>query len=276
VLFELAEGRLKPGGTASLAAPAGFAFPPPGPNLAFTTDGGRLLLGAPNRGCRRLAAGGIACGTAELLERRGMGWERRAAFPPPAEEDGTVRFGQSVALSPDGSLALVGGTGEVGRSGALWQFALDGAEPRLIQMLAPERRDGWFGNDVALSGDGRRLAVGGEQAVWLYEREGEGFVLRKRLTAPDLEAGHFGETVALSRDGRMLLVGAPRTACDAGERCGIAYLFEEDGYWRLARTIRPSVSQADADFGHHIALDPDGRHLAVQGTALHVFSLTER
>jgi hypothetical protein len=276
-VLDVTAAGINPAGTASIAAEAGFAFPPPGPNLAFSGDAGKLLLGSVNRGCRAWPAGGggRACGLAELFERReGGAWERVATFLPVPERDGLIRFGQSVALAPDGGLALVGGTGEPGRSGALWVYAVEPGEPRLVQILAPRgRREGWFANDLALSGGGSWLAVGGEQSVHLYERFGDGFAFRKLLAAPDAAAGHFGETVALSRDGRRLLVGAPRTACDEGERCGAVYLFERDRLWRLARTLRPATGAADANFGHHLAISADGDRAAAQGRALHVFTL---
>ena len=78
--------------------------------------------------------------------------------------------------------------------------------------------------------------------------------------------------MALSGDGRHLLVGAPRTDCAKGDRCGVAYLFERDRNWELSRTIRPAVSAADANFGHHLAIGRDGREFAVQGASIHVFT----
>jgi hypothetical protein len=277
-VFDVGAAGINPEGTTAIVAEAGFAFPPPGPNLAFSGDARKLLLGSVNRGCRARAGGGggRACGLAELFEQKeGSGWERVATFLPAPERDGLIRFGQSVALAPDGGLALVGGTGEPGRSGALWVYAVELGGPRLVQILAPRGRrgEGWFANDLALSGDGSWLAVGGEQSVHLYERLGGGFAFRKLLTAPDATAGHFGETVALSRDGRRLLVGAPRTACDEGERCGAAYLFERDRLWRLARALRPATEAVDANFGHHLAISGDGGEAVVQGRALHVFTL---
>lgn len=271
----LVEGQFMPAGTASLTATPGFPFPAPGPNLAFSADARMLLLGSLNRACRRPTPNVRACGTAELFVRRGDGWIGAAAFQPLPERDGRIRFGQAVALSPTGDLALVGGTGEPGRSGALWVYALDGDEPRLVQILSPPKPEGGFANDLSLAADGSWLAVGGEQAVYLYERNGKNFSYRKKLTPPDLAAGHFGETVALSADGGRLLVGAPRTACTAGERCGIAYLFERDRYWQPTRTIRPDKPTPDANFSHHLALSPDGKRAALQGAAVHVIVLED-
>lgn len=271
----LVDGQFTPAGSASLTAAAGFPFPAPGPNLAFSADARMLLLGSLNRACRRPTANARACGTAELFERHGSGWTGVATFQPVPERDGRIRFGQAVALTPTGDLALVGGTGEPGRSGALWVYALGGDEPQLVQILSPPKPEGGFANDLSLAADGSWLAVGGEQAVYLYQRNGESFSYRRKLTPPDLAAGHFGETVALSADGGRLLVGAPRTACTAGERCGIAYLFERDRYWQMTRTIRPDQPIPDANFSHHLSLSPEGTRAALQGAAVHVIALED-
>jgi hypothetical protein len=273
-LLSLAGGRPAATGRAGFPGSPGYGSPPPGPNLAFAARTGRLLLGGVNRDCRTLPEGRVVCGVALLLERRGGRWEELARLRPPADEDGQVRFGQAVALGPDGGLALAGGTGEPGRSGALWLFALAESGPQVLQKLVPSRHDAWFANDVALAGDGSWLAVGGEQAVYLFERVSEGFAFRKRLGPPDLDAGHFGETVAISADGARLAVGAPRSTCAEGERCGVVYIYDRDRtFWDLARTLRPATNRVDANFGHHLALSPDGSHLAAQGVVLHVFTL---
>ena len=272
-MLDLADGRITPIGTASIGGRVGVRFPPPGPNLSISSDGQKLLLGSLNHGCRVLAGGGRECGQAELFERRAGSWERTAIILPVPELVGRVGFGQSVALEPAAQLAMVGGTGGAGLSGALGVYALHGPEPRLVQILEPSKPMWGFATDLSLSGDGRWLAVGGGHSVHVYERSGDGFVLHKVLIPPDLAAGYFGETVALSRDGRRLLIGAPRTDCAEGPRCGLVYLFERDRFWRLARTIRPATSLPEANFGHHLALSADGRHAAVQGAGLHMFTL---
>ena len=260
-------------GSAAITAMVGSRFPPPGPNLALSADGRRLLLGALNRNCRTPAAGERYCGVAELFERQGERWERVATLLPPADRDGFTRFGQSVALSADGTVALAGGTGEPGFSGALWVYPLAGAEPAPVQELSLAESHNGFANAVSWSADGAWLAVGGDQAVHLFQRRGDRFDLERSLPPPDKAAGYFGETVALSGNGRLLLVGAPRTDCAQGDRCGVAYLFERDRNWALARTIRPATNTGDANFGHHLAISRDGRHLAVQGAIIHVFTL---
>lgn len=269
-VYALAGAKITEDGEATLTTFGGYPFPPPGPNLALSGDGSRLLLGAPHHGCRARSVG-IACGTAELFARESGGWWSRLIIRPSSEALQAVRFGQAVALTPDADMALVGGTGQPGHGGGLWLFSLAGGTVRELGALRPDRVDGWFANDVALAGDGSWLAVGGEQAVYLYQRAGDGFVLRQRLSAPEPAAGHFGEVVALATDGRTLVVGAPRSACAAGDRCGAAYLYGLEGGWTLTRVVTPTVRRADANFAHRLAVGRDGRHIAAQGAVLHVF-----
>jgi hypothetical protein len=230
-------------------------------------------LGSINRGCRIPAPGERTCGVAELFERRDGVWHRSTRLLPPSDWDGATRFGQSVALSGDGTLALAGGTGEPGEEGSLWVYALGEPEPRPVQQLTAPVGEPGFANDLALAADDSWLAIGGDQSVHLFRRAGGQFALQASLAPPHPEAGYFGETVALSGDGRLLLVGAPRTNCAEGDRCGVAYLFDRDRSWGLARTIRPATNTPDANFGHHVAISRDGRHLAVQGAVIHVFEL---
>lgn len=271
-LSRIEAGALEAHGSFRLDAAPGLAFPAPGANLAFANGGRLLLVGALGRACRR-SQGELLCGVAELAERTTAGWRGLETLRPTDEAAATVRFGQAVALTADGSLALVGGTGQPGRSGALWMFARGDGPARTAGVLRPDRADPWFGNDLALSADGIWLAVGGERVVYLFERAGDGFALRRRLTAPDASAGYFGETVALSGDGRTLLIGAPRAACAAGERCGRAYLYRREEAWTSVAAIGPAAERAEANFAHRLAIDPAGAFAAVQGAGLHIFTL---
>ena len=272
-VFDFAASGVTPAGSAAITSAIGSRFPPPGPSVALSGNGDRLLIGALNRGCRT-GGGPRICGIAELFERGQGSWRHAATLRPPELDDGFAQFGQSVALTADGRLALAGGTGLPGGIGSLWVYRLDKAEPEAVQKLTAPDEQPEFANSLSLAADGSWLAVGGSQSVHLFRRQGEGFAFDRTLGPPDPMAGYFGETVALSADGRWLLVGAPRTDCDAGDRCGIAYLYDRSRGWELARTVRPANPTADANFGHRLAISPDGRYLAVQGAAIHVFTIT--
>lgn len=255
-----------------LGAGPSFPFPPPGPNLAFSADGRLLLVGTLNRACHRVE-NELRCGVAELAVRGPAGWRGVETIRPPADATAEVRFGQAVAITADGRLAVVGGTGQPGRSGALWLFVLGDGPARAESVLRPERDDPWFGNDLSLAADGSWLAVGGSRAVYLFQAAGAGYALRRRLTPPEASAGYFGEALALSADGRTLLVGAPRASCAKGERCGRAYLYRRQEAWTYAGAIEPAMPVAEANFARRLAIDRSGRHAAVQGAALRVLEL---
>ena len=126
--------------------------------------------------------------------------------------------------------------------------------------------DQFYATEIATSGDGTWLAVGADQSVVLYRRNGDRFEPAQTLTAPGDNAGHFGEAVAIDATGRELIVGAPRAACPAGQRCGIVYRYRRDGNaWQLAGTIRAAREEAHAGFGHKLALSGSGAVLAVEG-----------
>lgn len=259
-------GRLRRDGELRLPGKPGFAFPPPGRNLALSADGTTLLVGALERGCR----GDGGCGTVYLYRRQPAGWRLAATVPRPANAEATAYFGQSVLLLPDGAL-LVGGTGLTGGTGALHLLLPRKSGYELAQTITPEGRDEFFTTDLALSGDGQWLAVGGAQSVTLYRRDGDRLARTERFGPPEDGAGHFGESVALDGEGSTLLVGAPRTDCDAGRRCGIAYRYEREGdTWSRAEAVYPAEEEADADFGHRAALDASGGLAAVEGRAVHL------
>lgn len=220
-------------------------------------------------------------------------------------------LGQSVALSADGSTLAVGapheasnGTSQANNTamdaGAVYVFASTGttwSQVAYIKATSPDGDD-FFGDSLALSGDGATLAVGaysedgaatgvdGDQsnndapaagAVYVFVRTGAGFSQFAYLKASNTDAGDgFGRSVALSRDGATLAVGAPgerssgtnpqdNTATDAGA----VYVFTRDGptatagKWRSRAYIKPSAPLAFDQFGESVALSGDGTTLAV-------------
>src|SRR5207244_1686490 len=67
-------------------------------------------------------------GAAWVFARSGSTWTEQAKLAEPVnensekEEIGQARFGASVALSPDGNTALIGGPGDNKGAGAAWVF----------------------------------------------------------------------------------------------------------------------------------------------------------
>lgn len=130
---------------------------------------------------------------------------------------------------------------------------------------------------VIFAGEGETVLRPG--AVHMLAPGSDGsWALVARLEAPEAElADGFGSAVAarLADGYRWLLVGAPGT--------GAAYLFRApasaapSATWSLAATLVPAEGSPSGRFGTAVALDPEGRTLAVGAPggagAVHLFRL---
>ncbi len=135
-------------------------------------------------------------------------------------DSGEAGFGDSVALSGDGSTALIGGTGAHTGTGTVWLFTRSGGVWSQQQELSGDEVDGFFGSSVALDAAGTTAVVGAlgddsdEGAVFVYTRPDSGpttkFTLEEKLQGEGAGVGgEFGESVALSSSGETALIGSP-------------------------------------------------------------------
>ena len=148
---------------------------------------------------------------------------------------------------------------------------------------------GWrdlFGSVIALSADGRTLAVGarledgnatgvnGDQNNNLNEWTGAVYLFRFDGTLWSQEAYikasrygfriEFGSSVALSADGNTLAVGAPKEGGVPVNDHGAVYVYRFDGaaWYPQSRILGSNTSSSDR-FGGRVALSADGNTLAV-------------
>ena len=275
-LLERDGARLAQATAITLRGQRGPTFPPPTSSLAISADGELLLVGAANFDCE-LAVPQDACGTALLYGRDAQGWSSLATFPRPDGAGIVQRFGEAIAMDAAGRTMAIGGTGLLGEPGHLFLYhAVEGAMEQ-VQELRPETKDSVFGTDLAMSADGELLAVGGDQRVYLYARDGQRWLAPVVVTESAPRVGTFGGAVALSGDGRWLLVGAPRSNCENGPpRCGMAFRYLVNRSGKSVTTGAPTPVEPDqpvplSDFGWRIAPDRLGRLVAIQGRLAHVF-----
>ncbi len=131
---------------------------------------------------------------------------------------------------------------------------------------SPTLRNAYFGRDVAIAGDfafvGQPEAFGG--SVFVFEREGTGWLEDTELTAPDgLSGDQFGVSVAAFED--QLVVGAFEDDLPeldpfppGGNEAGSAYYFaREDGAWVYKQKLTASDGEEFANFGAHVAMSAD-------------------
>jgi hypothetical protein len=156
---------------------------------------------------------------------------------------GGASFGSSVALSSDGSTALIGGPSDRAGGvngfgvGAAWVFTGKGHRWSEQQKLtAPLKHIGnaVFGYSVALSSAGKTALIGAadegnDGTAWAFERNGRNWTAHE-LPAPTTGAdaatpgAYFGISVALSGDGSTGLVGGY-----ADRMVGAAWTFTRQG-----------------------------------------------
>ncbi|NIM40496.1 MAG: hypothetical protein GTN84_05750 [Hydrogenophaga sp.] len=236
-----------------------------------------------------MAAGDIT-GAVHLFERSGPGsWTSRGPVEAPSPAPGQL-FDRALVLSADGSVLVFGSIGlnaagaayVYRRQGDRWLFErhLQGSE------LGPNDQ---FGHSLALSGDGRTLAVGAptddgpadsrldDGAVYVFtESNGlwtETLLLRDGSGAQE---EWFGASLTLNADGTVLAVGsAYNNASGLGVHAlpiddvnapgsGAVYLYTRTlGTWSLDAFIKPPMDLGTGAFGSAVALDARGKTLAV-------------
>jgi len=179
----------------------------------------------------------------------------------PATPMAGSRFGNAVSVY--GTTVVVGAWSDDragDNAGAAWVFELPESPQSLLTseaLLAPTDllAGDYFGWDVAVFGD--TIAVGAwgvdvmepddhAGAVWIFERQGDGFVEAVRLTAgTDATAGdRFGRAIDLNQD--VLLVGAPYRASQSGA----VYSFYHAGQsWSQVQRIDSPEGDAGEHFG---------------------------
>ena len=199
-------------GPVTLSAPSGegeFGY-----SVSLSSDGTVALVGAPTTNS--------GAGAAYVYTYSGGTWSSPVELFVPI---GGEEFGLSVALSSDGTVALVGtfdtntGSGEAcvyTSSTEAWSSTSTSGPVLLLAPSGP----GEFGSSVALSSDGTVALVAspyvyansGIGAAYVYTYDSSMLTWGSPVTLPvPSGALKFGYSVALSSDVTEALVGAPNT-----------------------------------------------------------------
>lgn len=197
-----------------------------GSSVALSADGQKVIAGAPLDKLKQ--------GTAFIFEHVGNAWAQNGNPLTGEGETGEGRFGESVAMSAEGSTVLVGAPAEKGKTGAVWTFVLNGAKwekfgPKLVNPFGGVEKEE-FGRGLALSADGNHALVGAPRATTakagalsgsasLFEAEKFKWALQEPvLEAGLVETGHgqFGKSVSMTEDAETVLIGAPHETFKAG------------------------------------------------------------
>jgi len=197
-------------------------------------------------------------------------------------------FGNALAVSADGKTIVVGAVADeltVGLSGLAYVFDREGNNFNQVGILSalPSNTDtnDRFGYSVAISDDGKTIAVGADRdeapgngdasgVVYVYDRVGNDFNRVGILTGSLASDGNdnFGYQVALNGDGKTLIVGAPADETDTlllpGQ--GVAYVFDKVGTtYNQVGILTATVGNQDASdkFGRSVQVSSDGNTFAI-------------
>jgi hypothetical protein len=230
-----------------------------GQSVALSGDGATALIGSgPFYG----HGGGVW-----VFARTGSTWSQQGPRIDPSGEVGEGDFGTSVALSSDGSTALIGAPWDNSQAGAAWVFTRSGEEwvQQGNKLTGGEESgsngfgEGAFGSGVALSAEGDTALISGPAdtddsgAVWVFTRSGSTWAQQgPKLTAGEGVNGYyaaFGRSVGLSGSGDIALIGGSGTVFERSGSTWVEkqpYLFDGEG------------PEAEREFGESVALSADG------------------
>jgi len=228
-------------------------------SVALSSDGNTALIGSPESNTE-----GADVGAAFVFTRSGSTWTQRAKLTG-SGEIGTGLFGESVALSADGTTALIGASYDNESVGSAFVFTRSGetwTQQGDKLTGGGEIGHGEFGSSVALSSDGNTALIGGSGdnedlgGAWVFTRSGSTWTQQgEKLTGPSEGSGEGGFgccTSALSADGNTALIA------DFAPGGNTAWVFTRSGStWTQQAKLTGSGATAGSE-GSTVALSANG------------------
>lgn len=193
------------------------------------------------------------------------------------------QMGESIALSSDGNILLVGAHGEDSPStnnGAAYVFTRTGSTWSEAQRLTGNSVSLFFGWSVDMTPDGNTLVIGAYAGSSSPYANGCVYVFTKnsgspltwslaQILFPDNPGSNdrVGYGVAISDDGDRIIAGAPREDT-GGSNTGIAYIFTRTAgspEWVFEAAIKGDDlgSSTSPEFGQKVDINSDGTTVIV-------------
>jgi hypothetical protein len=234
--------------------------------VSLSADGNTAIAGAYNDSSQ--------IGAAWVFTRSGSVWSQAGNKLVGSDTAGKAWQGTSVALSSDGTTALVGGHRDSGGVGAAWVFTKNGGVwtqqgKKLVGTgaVGAARQ----GASVSLSADGNTAVVGGNYdnndsgAVWVFTRNGSTWSQQgsKLVGRGAVGKAVQGQSVSVSADGNTVVVGGPVD----DNLIGAAWVFTRSGnVWsQHEEKLVGTGGQASAHQGYSVSLSGDGRTALMGG-----------
>lgn len=239
--------------------------------VSLSADGSTALIGAPNAP----NSAGIIAGAVYVFNENGN-WSQQTKLTA-SDSPGLEFFGRQVALSADGSTAVIGafkdirGGDQSDRPGAAYVFTRSSGNWSQQRKLLAEDGDHLdeFGWSVAVSDDGETAVIGafgdddqndGGGSAYVFTRGDGSWSQQTKLVADDNAAeDSFGDSVAVSGDGDTAVVGAWFDDNSNGDEAGSAYVFKRDDTgWNQQAKILANDGGPNERFGGQVAVSGTG------------------
>ena len=191
-----------------------------------------------------------------------------------AGASGAAIQGANVAISADGNTAIVGGPLDNGGVGAAWIYVQNPhgiwSQQGAKLVASNEVGGGFFGGNVAMSGDGNIAAIGapsdngGVGAVWIFTRVAGTWTQQMKLVGTGA-TGNAGQasSVALSLDGTTLVEGGQNDNSDVG---GVWVFTQSGGVWtQQGGELIASDATGAALQGFYVGVSAQGNTLVEGG-----------
>tara|TARA_Y100000385_G_scaffold130225_1_gene135547 strand:- start:2096 stop:3850 length:1755 start_codon:yes stop_codon:yes gene_type:complete len=217
------------------------------------------------------------CGAAYIYVKSGGSWSQQAKLQA-SDAAASDEFGSDVALSEDGTYAVVGakygGTGSGNDNhGSAYIFIRSGTTWTQQQEInAGDPQEGaQFGYSVDINADGTYVAIGAPYwnssnygAAYVFTRSGTTWSQQQRLqsTAPSTN-DNMGNSTRISDNGDYVIATAPYE--DTGSTdAGLVYVFNRSGTtWSIQDTFQNSDTQLEDRLGFGSDISGDGNYIIV-------------
>lgn len=243
---------------AELTASDGAASDDFGYAVAMSANGKVAVVGADGHN--------LDTGVAYVFTKSTSGWQQAAELSASDGADWT-QFGESVAVSRNGSTIVVGSSGHNNSTGAAYVFSgSDGSWTQTAELTASDGVDyTYFGHSVAVSADGATVLVGAYDqgtggTAYLFGDQSGSWLQTAELTASDAASGDsFGLAVALSGNGSTAAIGALHHAST-----GAVYVYgDTDGSWTQTDELTPADGSGSDFFGGRVTVSRTGSVVVV-------------
>ncbi|HUK11779.1 MAG TPA: hypothetical protein VLW17_00640, partial [Thermoanaerobaculaceae bacterium] len=238
--------------------------------VALSADGNSALLGGP--------LDNAGAGAVWTFGRSGGAWTQQGSKLIGSGAAGGAYQGNAVALSADGSTALVAGPGDASFAGAVWAFTRSGGNwmqqgSKLVGTGATGVAAQGIG--LAISSDGNTALVGGSGdsssagATWVFVRTGAAWTQQgaKLVGSGAVGAAQQGAAVAIAGDGNTAIVGGYADNSFVGFSTGATWAFTRSGgvWTQQGGKLVGSGAIGAAEQGAAVAVSSDGSTAIVGG-----------